>query len=454
MRNFIILVVAVCTSLAASAQCTFSVNISQFPDTICSGQTLTLSANTSESGVTFTWTGPNTSNVVNQNLVIPNIDTSYNGTFKVLATKSGCNSDSDTVVINVNPTPLKPSLTSNITVCVGDTLMMEIKPVGKVTQFIPRIWGPNGFYDTIYTPHMDSATKAHTGQYKAIVKTAIGCVSDTVYYTIPFNRINQHPPKPTASAVDSVICKNDTLRLLGSSPSGGVNFTWYGPNAQVYSDTNVTINGYPLVGKQQFVLLLDSVGCKSEGDTVEVEVLNTASPTVTISANPGFIVGPNKQVLLTANVANNGSTNYYQWRKNGLALTGATLNTLTVTTNVDVVGGDILTVWVKTSPTCAVIDTAVSPIVSITINLGVDDVAGKGSIKLYPNPVNGILTVEGVADIRQLSVTSLIGQTVALQSRMRQTKPNTVEINTAGMQPGMYLLRSGNKAIRFVKTNR
>jgi len=79
------------------------------PITICSGNTVNLTASTVSVGsgsINYAWTGPSgfTDNV--QNPTIPNAQTNTSGTYVVTATNGNCTSAASNVVVTVNATPV------------------------------------------------------------------------------------------------------------------------------------------------------------------------------------------------------------------------------------------------------------------------------------------------------------------------------------------------------------
>ena len=96
----------------AHAQCTINASIVQFPDTLCFGDTLALSANVGTNGVSFAWTGPSFA-ATGQNVTLPNVTTANTGTYRVIASKTGCPSDTDTVNVVINPLPATPVVSAN-----------------------------------------------------------------------------------------------------------------------------------------------------------------------------------------------------------------------------------------------------------------------------------------------------------------------------------------------------
>ncbi|MBS1580783.1 MAG: PKD domain-containing protein, partial [Bacteroidetes bacterium] len=90
---------------------------------------------------------------------------------------------------------------------------------------------------------------------------------------------------------------------------------------------------------------------------------------------------------------------------------------------------------------------------------GIADVAAVSDIKAWPNPVVDELniavssTLKGVVDVL---VTDLSGRTILSEPRALNTGSNTLRLATNTLEPGMYVVRVGDKAHgvtqRFVKT--
>jgi aminopeptidase YwaD len=84
-----------------------------------------------------------------------------------------------------------------------------------------------------------------------------------------------------------------------------------------------------------------------------------------------------------------------------------------------------------------------SDTINLTDGSWVHEIPGKGSIKVYPNPVRDILTVEVDASENNkfnVEVISPIGQKVHHEIIDTYQK-STAEINVQHYSPGIYLLR-------------
>ncbi len=112
--------------------------------TVCSGSSLTLRAGLI-SGVTYSWTGPNSYTSALQNPVLTNVQTSQSGYYKVYAVNNGnCYSKPDSINLTVNSIPLKPGLiTSQTTACLNDTVLF----------YVPLLTGASSYIWNIPVPH-------------------------------------------------------------------------------------------------------------------------------------------------------------------------------------------------------------------------------------------------------------------------------------------------------------
>ncbi|MCB0696610.1 MAG: T9SS type A sorting domain-containing protein [Chitinophagaceae bacterium] len=434
----------------SSAQCTISVSIVQFPDTICEGASFTLSANTGTAGVNFQWSGPGNYSNTGQNITIPISTKSHAGTYKVVATKTGCTSDSDTVAITVHYKPDIPGIQTNGIICIGDTMKLTLKPYPSRVGQTFMWWGPAGFSETDTFAFIPNASKANAGNYFSLATDTFGCVSDTGKYVRAPETINTRPATPVASGINQ-ICKGDTLKITGPAILTGQKYHWNGPASLTFSTKDISLANYTLTGINSFILTVDSMGCYSEPDTVDINVLPTSAPKVTISANPGFIVGPNADVTLTANPVDTGLNIQYQWKINSNDVNGATNKTFKVTTLVDVTHGDAISVGITTGPTCNSTKTVVSAPVVINIDLGVDDVNTDDEVAIYPNPAGNVIHID-------LKTEELINAIICNTTGQVMVNTNLSEketVNISKLTPGAYYIRligsSLNKTYQFIK---
>jgi gliding motility-associated-like protein len=241
---------------------------------VCAGQTLDLTA-TSTAGATFSWTGPNGFTSSLQNPSITNITAAGAGTYSVTANLGGCLSNTMTISVTVNSSPIAPTAGSNSPICANQTLNLTASNILGATYS----WtGPNGFTSTSQNPSIPNATTAASGVY-SVTATVAGCPgpAGTVNVTV-----NPTPTTPTASS-NSPICANQTLNL--STPLvAGATYSWTGPNGFSSSLQNPSIASATTAATGTYSVTVTVGGCTSIAGTTAVTV-NPIPATPTASSN-------------------------------------------------------------------------------------------------------------------------------------------------------------------------
>ena len=87
----------------------------------------------------------------------------------------------------------------------------------------------------------------------------------------------------------------------------------------------------------------------------------------------------------------------------------------------------------------------------LTSSLGGDDFSSIEKMKLFPNPVSDILSIDSRSGIKKLAVFNLLGQKVMV-------KENTNNLNVSKLKPGAYILKivDENDSVstkKFIKSN-
>ncbi|GIV40886.1 MAG: hypothetical protein KatS3mg034_0196 [Vicingaceae bacterium] len=260
---------------------------------ICSGQTLNLSAT---GGVSYSWSGPNGFSANSQNPSIPNASTAASGTYTVTVTDANGCSNTATTNVTVNPLP-NPTASSNSPICSGQTLNLS------ATGGVSYSWsGPNGFSANSQNPSIPNASTAASGTYTVTVTDANGC-SNTATTNVTVNPL----PNPTASS-NSPICSGQTLNL---SASGGVSYSWSGPNGFSANSQNPSIpNASTAASGTYTVTVTDANGCS-----------NTATTNVTVNPLPNPTASSNSPICSgqTLNLSATGGVSYSWSGPNGFS---------------------------------------------------------------------------------------------------------------------------------------
>lgn len=219
---------------------------------------------------------------------------------------------------NVNEYPIhiggvkaaNPSASSNAPVCYNGTLNLSSSTTSSGAGYT---WiGPNGFYDLTQNPVRTNISEADTGFY--IVQINIGgcAVKDTVNVSIKPN-----PAKPSAGS-NSPVCPGTTLNLTGSTTTGGVTYSWTGPNGFSATTQNPSKANAVFADSGKYVLTVTLNGCTAK-DTTHV-VTQILTPTPSASSNSPICTGGT--ISLSASAVT-GAT--YSWTgPTGFTSTGQT----------------------------------------------------------------------------------------------------------------------------------
>ncbi|RYZ51504.1 MAG: hypothetical protein EOP49_11590, partial [Sphingobacteriales bacterium] len=222
---------------------------------LCTGATLQLNANTSNSCATFSWTGPNGFTSALQNPSITNVSSLHAGVYTVVVNSLGITATaSNTVVVN-------PTITTSATdsICAGSALS----------------FGPQ----TITSP----------GVYVQAFSTATGCDS-TVTLTVNVNPV----PVPPAVVSPVVYCQNSTATQLTAN---GTALQW-----------SATLNGASLpgaptpvtniAGSTKYYVSQTLNGCTSAKDSILIVVNPTPFISFTSLLHPTTCGGTNGSITI------------------------------------------------------------------------------------------------------------------------------------------------------------
>jgi hypothetical protein len=411
---------------------------------VCAGISFALDANTTYSGVSFLWSGPNGFSSVLPNPIVCNPPASASGAYMLTATMNGC-SYTTTTFATIHPIPVaRPGAHSPV--CLGETIQLT---ANNLTGAIYQWTGP-AYNSTSQNSSVAATSTAQSGDYVLVV-TANGCVSEPDTVNVEVNVL----PK-----IGGYVSPNDTI-CRGAIPTFVAFVKDGGPGAVAQWYTNHVPVGAPNVlqyspaavnnGDVYYCKLTAPGVCYATltlyTDTINMTVLSAIpKPKVTITANPGLHVRPSDMVRFTADVKHGGRNPKYQWFRNGLKQTGAIYATYDATglSYMDMVHVDI------TSEDPCVQDKNASDTVWMQFPTAVQNV-NSSNVKLYPNPNNGSFIIAGITTHEvNVEIVNSIGQTVYLQPA--KVVKGQVQLD-AGLVPGCYLLRFSmadvQQALRF-----
>ncbi len=259
---------------------------------------------------------------------------------------------------------------------------------------------------------------------------------------------------------DTNLCFNHNFTLnyttIGSYPAGNV-FTAQLSNAtgsfanpvnigsvtaQTSGTINCTIPPNTIAGTKYRIRIVSSKGSDiSEDNGKDISIGNT---TVNISASPSNNVGPYTPVSFSSTVNYGGSSPSYQWRKNGIDISGATAGVYNAVAGVDFNSNDDITLFVTGSSPCTSVDTVTSNSITMIVNLNVNSLHAVDNIQVAPNPSNGRFTLSGKVKQGQpvqLQIINTTGQVVYKETLI----PNNVmlqhQITLPQVGSGVYRLQ-------------
>lgn len=273
----------------------FVVNTQTVPvinPTTCVNSTLTLIANTTYTGSTYSWQGPAGYTSIAQNPTRTPATLAMSGPYSITVISApGCTSNA-VANVTVYPIPANPSITTNAPICSGFSLTLNGS--GGTSYF----WqGPNTFTSNLQNIAIVNATNTlHSGVYTLTALFGTGCSN-----TFTRNILVRALPVPTITS-NSPVCLGKNLVLQGS---GGLLFNWTGPNAFASAIQNPTVSNVTAAAGGTYSLqVTDGFACQGS-TTHSVTILN--NPTITAT---GTTVCFGYQAVLTSTGM---GANQYTW---------------------------------------------------------------------------------------------------------------------------------------------
>lgn len=416
-------------------------------DTACSGSSQTYSVPPVPDALSYIWTLPaGWSGSSSTNRITATAGTS-GGTIIVVAVNScGPSLPSLRTVIAgnyfVTPTISIPHTVS----CAGKSTIIRATATYAGTSPVYQ-WKKNGFNAGTNSPlFIDSSLK--TGDIISVSLTSnADCITqpqafskeDTIIVgttTYPGINVNSNPP--------IILCDGAPIRFVTNIVAGGKSpaYQWYknniiipGATAAKYTDSMLR-NGDTLT-----VALYSSEDCPNTQPTMSNHVGVTVHPNLTtsvsVTASPDSLVR-GSVVTFTAAPVNGGLNPSYTWFLNGTANYVGPSDTWTMSGLND---GDAVVVRMTSSLPCPVPASVMSPpLIMRSYSTGVFTFNGKaGSLKLYPNPTNGAVTLElstSLSDAR-FTLSDALGR-IVLSAPVTATK-NVYDLSH--LANGVYVYR-------------
>ena len=291
-----------------SAQVTVTVNplpsVNAGPDqSVCAGTAVTLSGSGAN---TYTW-----NNGVSNGVAFTPTTTQ---TYTVTGTNAnGCqNTDQITVTVNVLPAP---TVVANGTApyCPGTNVVLSTTAIAGYTY--QWYFGQNIINGAVSA----SYTVTTAGTYSVKVTAPGGCFATS-------NSIMVSYLNPTITAQGPTnICQGGSV-VLQTASGTGFQYTWMKNGMSMLNASNNATFTATSPGTYTVKIVTPS-GCVMYSNPITVSFL--VNPTASINASGSLNICAGSSVTLSA--ANNANAVTYQWRKNGINISGATAQTYVVT---------------------------------------------------------------------------------------------------------------------------
>jgi gliding motility-associated-like protein len=251
----------------------------------CAGQPINLTAT---GAVTYSWQGPLGFNSNIQNPSIPNASATMSGAYTVTGTSAqGCTATAVSGV-GVQSLPV-PAIISNAPVCINSMLTFASSGANGYQWTGPDNFSAGGQYASI-----PSVSPLAAGVYTVV--GSIGTCTASATTTVTLKSL----PSPTIQS-NSPVCAGKPLSLSGS---GGITYSWLGPQAFLSYAQNSTVPNMSAIKAGTYTLAVTGTNNCTGSITTNVIV----NPLPVISGS-NILVCLGQALFLSAN---NGQTYYWE----------------------------------------------------------------------------------------------------------------------------------------------
>lgn len=403
----------------------------------CSGDSIILTASSTDPTASFSWTGPSSFSASTATIKIPNATTSNRGAYSVTATVGTATSTATVVNVVVHARPSISAVTSNSPACTGVALTLGVTATSASGSPTYSWTGPGAFTSTSQNPSRSAATLAMGGEYYVTV-TDSGCSTldstGVVVHTSPsFTSIGSNAP----------ICSGSTLNLTVTAiASGAATYSWTGPASFTSAVQNPSITTTTAAMRGLYKVTVTDSGCTAT-DSIAVNI--HATPVITsITGTTPVCTGTSSTISLNVNATTASGNPTYSWT--GPAAFTSTLQNPSRSPVINGMGGEyIVTV---TDSGCTAIDSTnvavyVFPVISsVTHTNPTGCTTNDGSITLngllhsFPYSVtytrNGVPVGPTTYTANAIGVLTIPGLSAGLYDSIKVTPGGTCTSANAG----------------------
>jgi hypothetical protein len=280
------------------------------PDvTICNGESVLIGNLPALPAVTYQWSTAN-GDIANSNASQISVSPTATTKYYVVATNAAGCPGMDSVIVNVNPTPIA-NAGIDVEICDGTPYTLNASASGGTPGYT-YFWD-NGIGAGASHP----VTPSQTTTYTVTVTDPKGCI-DTDQITITVN------PKPIANAgANQSTCGVESVTLSASASGGTPGYTYVWDNG-LGNGANKSVS--PTQTTVYTVTVTDAKGCI---DTDEVRITVNEVPNVNVGADTVICSG--SAITINANVTGGLPDYSYLW-SNGATTASITVSPVATTT--------------------------------------------------------------------------------------------------------------------------
>ncbi|MDX1913739.1 MAG: gliding motility-associated C-terminal domain-containing protein [Saprospiraceae bacterium] len=231
----------------------------------CNNPTVNITSS-SNTGVSYNWTGPNAFNSSLQNP-----DVTEDGIYTVTVTgANGCTSTADAIVGLDLATATLAAVAPDFLTCSATSVNIQTTINTNTTSLQGVVWnGPSSFSSTDEDPLV-----TEPGVYTLTATTINGCTSTT---SVTVNQ-NINPPNVTAVG-GTLTCSITTILLEGGSTTPSATYAWTGPNSFSSSleDPSVSEGGVYILTVTGFNGCTASLQATVQMDTLSPDLASVSS---------------------------------------------------------------------------------------------------------------------------------------------------------------------------------
>lgn len=270
--------------------------------TVCSGETITLTATVAAGQTADSWKWVNPSSAVTANSLTVTPVNPGTITYRVKSVKGTCESADYTATVTVNPKPNLSVTAQPVAQCEGNQINLASAILGGATGLTLAYYSDANCTNSTSTSQTVAFADSPKSFWVVGKNATTGC-SDTVELKAT---VNQNPVKPTITGPTEV-CEGSTATLTVGAVAG-VTYKWYNATGgQVGTGTSYTTPAFTAAASYTVEAEVAG-GCKTASDVYNIAI--NKKPVVAIPAIADVCAGTDISVSATLS---NGTAPYHHY---------------------------------------------------------------------------------------------------------------------------------------------